>query len=103
LQFDLGQTGVLNVVAGDWVSLVDTSPVAQIPQELYPLLAQTAALEISEALNNPRSGEILKRREIMKNQLMPLITPRSEGTGRVIINQNAVGYPRYSRFNGWGR
>lgn len=83
---------------GDWICFADTSPVAQIPQELYPLLAQTAALEISEALNNPRSGEILKKREIMKNQIMPLITPRSEGSGRVILNKNAVGYRYFRRF-----
>lgn len=89
------------VVAGDWICLADTSPVAQCPQELYPLLAQSAALEMADALSNPRSGEILKKREIMKNQVMPLLTPRSEGTGRVIINPNAVGYNRFSRFWGW--
>lgn len=101
LSFAPDVTGITAVAAGDYVCLADTSPVAQIPQELYPLLAQTAALEIAEALNNPRSGEILKRREIMKNQLMPLITPRSEGTGRVIINPNAVGMSRYTRYHGW--
>lgn len=91
------------VLAGDWLCAADTSPVAQIPQELYPLLAQTAALEMADALNNPRSGEVLKKIEIMKNQVMPLLTPRSEGTGRVIINSNGVGYSRFKRFYGWFR
>lgn len=87
------------VATGDYVCVSGTSPVPQIPVELHPLLAQRTAFAAVEALGDPRAQAIEAKCERLKREALTLLSPRTRGKGRVIINPNAPGRRRNrSRF-----
>lgn len=71
-----------------------TSPFLQIPGDLVPLLAQRVAAVALESIGDPRAQTAHKKAEGLKDELLPLLSPRAEGKGRVIINRNAPGFRR---------
>lgn len=83
-----------DVEVGDWLCLEQTSPIAQIPVELFPLLAERTCYKVYEALGNPKSEQVLATCNMMEKQAARLLSPRSQGSARPIV-------PRYSGRRGW--
>lgn len=90
------------VVAGDYVCLAGESPVAQIPPELHPLLAQRVTQKCLEALGDPKAAVAAQEYERMRARALSLITPRSAGEPRYIVNKNGPGFGYRRGFSrGW--
>lgn len=87
------------LAVGDYVCLATESPVAQIPYELHALLAQAVTATAQQALGDPRTPISMKSRDLMAERLMRMISPRSQGSARYILNKNGPGnsYYRYRR------
>lgn len=85
------------VTAGDYVCLAGESPVPQIPVSLHPLLAQRTAQKCLEALGDKRSRDAKEICDEMRRSAITLLTPRTQGNNRVIVNHNAPGWSRRIR------
>lgn len=86
-----------DVVIGDYVTHEDESPFPQVPKELHPLLAQRVVVRALEAIGDPKFQTADAVCERLKNTAIDFLTPRQDGTGRVIINPNGPGMNRISR------
>lgn len=86
-----------SVVAGDKVCLAGEADRPQIPPELHPLLAQRTTMKCLEALGDPKAQFAAQVCEQMRAQALSLLTPRSAGEARYLINRNGPGYPGYRR------
>lgn len=87
-----------NVVVGDYVALAGESPFPQIPIELHPLLAQRVVVRALEATSDPSVPIHVAEADRMKQAALTMLTPRSEGSSRYVINRNAPGFGRWTRF-----
>lgn len=99
LTFSGGVTTAL--VATDYVALANETPVPQLPRELHPLLAQRVAVRALYALgftDQARAAEAECDR--LRREAIGLLTPRSEGSARYVINRNGPGWPRLPGFRG---
>ena len=86
-------------IVNDWISLSGTSPVAQIPYQLYPLLCQAAVCRVLASLAdlNPYEREV-SRLEQMKKDALLMLAPRDMGNTDTVINRdNFIG----SGGSGW--
>lgn len=81
-----------SVSAGDYVCLAGESPVAQIPVEAHPLLAQRAATVCQNALGDAKWQASDALCERMRKEYMALSTPRSKGSRRPLVNRNGPGW-----------
>lgn len=92
-----------DIAVGDYVCLSTQSPVAQIPYELHALLAQRTAAKAQEALGDPRAPLAMKVCDAMAQKIMRVISPRTQGSARYIINKNGPGgiYRNWG-FGRWG-
>lgn len=97
LTFSTATTGL---VAGDYVCLAGETPIPQIPVELHPLLAERVAARALHALGDQRAQLFEASAERMKKGLEALLTPRSEGSSRRIINYSAPGWSSRRRLRG---
>lgn len=79
------------VSVGDYVCLSETSCVPQIPQEMFAALCQRVSAVILAGVASPMAAQAEQRAQIMLAEVKKLLMPRSEGTGRVVINPNAPG------------
>jgi len=75
---------------GDWVGLQCQSPVAQIPRELQPVLAQAVAVKCLEALGDRQGMQVAeaKLQQIFDATKNNLLTPRTRGEPRKIVAAN---------------
>ena len=64
----------------------------QIPQDLCPLLIQRAVYRCLDALGDSRSEAAAASAERTRVTCIQLISPRGEGSARVIINYNGPGW-----------
>ena len=83
-----------SISAGDYVCLAGESPVPMCPVEVHPLLCQRTAQVAMEALSDPRAGAAEAKCDRMKKDALALLTPRSEGSARYLINFNGPGWQR---------
>lgn len=81
-----------DLAVGDYVCRAGESPVPQIPVELHPLLAQRTKFACLEALGDQKAGVALQSCERMKKDVLPLLTPRSKGNSRPIVNRFGPGW-----------
>lgn len=81
-----------DLAVGDYVCRAGESPVPQIPVELHPLLAQRTKFACLEALGDQKAGAALASCERMKADVLPLLTPRSKGNSRPIVNRFGPGW-----------
>lgn len=86
-----------NIVVGDYVCLAGESPIPQIPQALHPLLAHRVVLRALEALGDPKAQVAAKTCEELTKSAITLLTPRSDGNARVVINRNGPGFGSWYR------
>jgi hypothetical protein len=92
--------GVIQVIAGDYIALEQTSNVPFVPAEYHPVLAQAVSCRLLEALGdlNKLQTGMAKLGE-MRSQAMKLIMNRVETAVEFFNNPNKIGGQtgRYSR------
>lgn len=77
---------------GDYLCYVGESPIPQVPTELHPLLVARTIYAIYVAQGDGRAGEAKENCERLKKNLLTVLTPRSEGNARYIINRYGPGW-----------
>lgn len=81
-----------DLAVGDFVCLAQETPIAQIPVELHPLLAQRVAATILQALGDPKAKVAYDVAADMERRALKVLTPRTEGSSRYVVNRNGVGW-----------
>jgi hypothetical protein len=90
-----------NLHVGDWVSIANTSPIPQIPVQMFPYLAQSVACKCLEGLADLQPLQSATQKlNIMKEDLLKLMQPRDMGNVQTIINRG--GLFDNGQFWGWG-
>lgn len=79
----------VRLTAGDWVCFPETSPYANVPTELHPVLAQRAAVYILEALGDTENlasarGKLAQ----MEKSVQKILDDRVEGAPRKVKNRH---------------
>jgi hypothetical protein len=87
------------LAVGDYIALAGETPIPQIPVELHPLLAERVVVRALMALGDPKVAVHEASADRMQKAALTLLTPRSEGSTRRILNFNAPGWGRRPR--GW--
>jgi len=89
-----------DLVAGDYVSLFQTTPVVQFPDEAVPLIITLSAVRVMHAIGDFEAQDKLEqdaaRQEVA---LLKMIAPRIEGENTKIVNRR--GLLRGQGFNSW--
>lgn len=68
-----------------------------IPVELFTLLVQRVVVRCLEAVGDPKFQAAELACDKVRANALTLLTPRAEGTGRVVINTNGPGWRRRVR------
>lgn len=89
LNFDGGQPTGLAI--GDYVCLAGETCIPQIPTEVHGLLAQAAAHAIANATGSQRVATIKAKLDAVEAQTKVLLSPRSDGSARVVISRSRIG------------
>jgi len=79
------------ILAGDYVSFAVETCIPQLPFELFGLLAQKTAHAIASATGSSREGAIYKKLESVEKEMKALLSPRVDGSARVIVNRLGAG------------
>lgn len=86
------------IVAGDWVSLEDTSPAPQIPVEWFPYLAEAVAVQVFMSQGDTESAQAASAKmQRLRNSALKLMTPRVEGEARRLVPPKNRGSYIWSR------
>src|SRR6185312_7859189 len=76
---------------GDWISVAGTSPVPQIPYQMFPYLAQcTANLCMAGMADSDPYKDGKNKEAQMKEDLLKLLQPRDIGNVQTIINRGGL-------------
>jgi len=79
------------VRVGDWVAAAGLSPIAQIPFQMFPYLAQcTAHLCLAGMTDTQAYQESKEKLAIMKEDLLKLLQPRDMGNVQTVINRGGL-------------
>jgi hypothetical protein len=77
------------LAVGDWVCPVETSPYANVPTEMHPVLAQRAAIYILEALgDNENLAAARGKLNQMETSIQKILDDRVEGAPRKIKSRH---------------
>lgn len=91
-----------DLAVGDFVCLAGETPIAQIPAELHPLLAQEVTRSLLEAKGDAKAERAQTTVDRMTSEAMEMLTPRVTAAPRYIHNFNAPGWKRgLFRWRGW--
>lgn len=88
------------VAVGDWVSVAGTSPIPQIPFQLFPYLAQSVAVLCLQGLDDQESDKAEKKQATMKEDALKMLQPRDIGNVQTVVNRS--GLFENGNFWGWG-
>lgn len=89
-----------NAAVGDWVSEAGTAPVAQIPFQMFPYLAQCVAnLCLAGMADQGPYDEAQRKTALMKEDLLKLLQPRDMGNVQTVINR--TGFFEQGSYWGW--
>lgn len=79
------------LAVGDYVAESFSSPVANIPEEVQPLLVQGVVIKVMEILNDPRGTQLAaqKYRQLREN-IRNLMSPRVTGEVKKITNNYSM-------------
>ena len=76
-----------DLFVGDYVALSEETPVAQMPEEFYPLLEQRIACKILEGQGYlPKLAAAQKKADELANEIWPTIVPRIVAKEPIIPN-----------------
>lgn len=89
LSFDAQVAGAED---GDYLCFIGEAPIPQVPTELHPLLVARTIYAMYVAQGDGRAQEALQNCELLKKNLLTVLTPRSEGNARYIINRHGPGW-----------
>jgi len=89
-------TPQVGLAIGDYVCLAGETCIAQIPIELHDLLAQATAYQLASSTGSARVGAIAQALKELREQLTIILSPRSDGSARPIVNRSSLG-----RWGGW--
>lgn len=90
-----------DVAVGDWFCIAGTSPIPQIPYQMFPYLAQITANLCMAGLADTEPYQDGKKKEAqMKEDLLKLMQPRDMGNVQTIVNRG--GLFDNGAFWGWG-
>jgi hypothetical protein len=79
------------VVVGDWIAEANTSPIPQIPYQLFPYLAQCVAIKCLEGLADLEPYQAaVRQREQMKEDILKMLQPRDMGNVQTIVNRGGL-------------
>lgn len=79
------------VAVGDWISISGTSPIPQIPYQLFPYLAQCVATKCLEGLSDLEPLKAAQQKlGLMKEDLLKLLQPRDMGNVQTVINRGGL-------------
>lgn len=85
---------------GDYLCYIGESPIPQVPIELHPLLVARTVYSMYVAQGDPRAQEAKANADRLQQTLLTVLTPRSEGSARYIINRHAPGW-RHPSWRTW--
>ena len=89
---------------GDWLCMAGTSPIPQVPLEIFPVIAQTAVAVALAAMKDKSGAEdAFKKRDEMMNQSMLLIGTRAEDNAKVLVSQTNIGNSVWGGARPWLR
>lgn len=86
-----------NVTATSYICRATETCVPQIPLECFDLLAQAAAVEIAQSTGSTRLAALREGLEGkdgrggLRAQVAMILSPRSDGNARVIVNRSRLG------------
>ena len=83
---------------GDYVCLSGESPIPQIPLSLHPLLAQRVVYRSLEAIGDPKAAGALASCQELERLSLTLLSPRSDGNSRAVVNRYGPGFRHNWRF-----
>lgn len=90
-----------SVAIGDWVCLANTSPIPQIPFQLFPYLAQAVATKCLEGLADLEPLQSAQQKlGLMKEDALKVLQPRDMGNVQTVVNRS--GLFENGNFWGWG-
>lgn len=79
------------VVVGDWISIAGTSPIPQIPFQLFPYLAQCVATKCLEGMEDTQVLQAAQQKQNqMKEDLLKMMQPRDMGNVQTVINRGGL-------------
>lgn len=80
-----------SVVVGDWISIANTSPIAQIPYQMFPYLAQCVAILALASSGETQSLTDAKNLKAqMKEDILKLLQPRDMGNVQTVVNRGGL-------------
>lgn len=89
-----------SLVAGDFISVAQTSPVIQFPDEAFPLIVTLAAVRVMHAIGDFEAQSKLEEEATQQEtSLLKLISPRIQGENTKIVNRR--GLLRGQGYNFW--
>lgn len=98
ISFAVDALADLDIQAGDYISLMETTPLVQFPRECTPFLETLASRRVLQAIGDYEGLKMLSTDEDEDiKQMRRLLEPRIRGEATKIINRN--GLLRGNRFN----
>lgn len=81
---------VTGVEVGDWIALEGDSPIAQIPVEMHPVLAQKVAAKVLEALGDPKTPFSRDEYAAIAKNVVDMAGPRVESAPKRFTGRNRL-------------
>jgi hypothetical protein len=87
-----------DLAVGDYVALAGQTPIPQLPVEMHQLLAQRTVVKVLEAMGDPKVSTAKSMCDEERARALTMLTPRSEGDSKYIINHHGPGWGRWFRW-----
>lgn len=99
---EVAETVSTKIVANDWVTLEDTSPVPQIPVEWFSYLAQSVVTQIHNSQSDFDAAKISNAKaEQLRSSAISLMAPRVSGEVKKAVPPKNRGSLTGLRTRGW--
>lgn len=89
-----------NLAVGDFACLAGETPIAQVPAELHPMLAQEVTRVLLEAKGDPKADRAERTVARLEEDAKAMLSPRVQAAPRYLHNFNAPGW-RKARWRGF--
>ena len=77
------------LAVGDWMALAEYTPIPQIPQEFFPVLAQMMVVKVLEAYGDREgAAAAYKDLDVIRQNALVMISPRTVSKQKKIIGRN---------------
>lgn len=82
-QIEVAEQISSNIVAGDWVTVEDTSPAPQIPLEWFPYLAECVVMQVFLSQGDKEAADQAeKKMDRLRKSALSLMSPRVMGEAK---------------------